>query len=61
MKEQRISFLSNVKKQWSKISWLEHHDVLKQITAVFVISAISCGLIVAADQIAMYLMHFVVR
>lgn len=53
------SFFTGVKAELSKIIWPTQNDMVKQTTAVVVVSAICCALIAVLDYAFGYGMNFI--
>ncbi len=52
-------FFNGVKAEFGKIIWPTRDDVIKQTTAVVVVSAICCALIAVLDYVFEYGMNWV--
>ena len=53
------SFFTGVKAELSKIMWPTQNDMIKQTTAVVIVSAICCALIAVLDYAFGYGMNFI--
>ncbi len=52
-------FFTGVKAEFGKIIWPTRDDIIKQTTAVVIVSAISCALIAVLDIAFEYGMNFI--
>jgi preprotein translocase subunit SecE len=52
-------FFAGVKAEFRKIIWPTKDDIIKQTTAVVVVSCISCALIAVLDYVFEYGMNFI--
>ncbi len=59
--EKKIGFFTGVKAEFQKISWPSKEDLLKQSTAVVVVSILLGAIIALLDYLAQYGVNFLTK